>query len=130
MFGSRGALKMAETLDSLRLMSRNTRRLVKLYRGSEVILMGSVARSMKRAQERKKDKLLAADYRDSERWNELLKFCRYHCAHGEMEFQAEEDEQHMACLLCSKSFDCCGLPDVLLRELFRRFLFISVWLEI
>jgi len=91
--------------------------------------MGSLARSMKRAQERKTDRLLAAEYRDSERWNELLAFCRYHCAHGEMEFQSEGDEQHMACILCSKSFDCGELPDVLLRELLRRFHF-SLWLEI
>ena len=91
--------------------------------------MGSLARSMMRAQERKKDQRAAADYRASERWNELLAFCRYHCTHGEMEYQSKGDEQHMTCLLCSKSFDCGELPQVLLRELLRRFHF-SVWLEI
>ena len=91
--------------------------------------MGSLERSIRRAQERKNERVVASEYRNSERWNELLEFCRHHSRHGEMEFQSSGDDQHMACLLCSRSFDCGELPQVLFKELVRRFQF-SVWLEI
>jgi hypothetical protein len=91
--------------------------------------MGSLARSIRREQERKKNRIAAAEYRGSERWNELLEFCRHHSSHGEMEFQSDGDDQHMVCLLCSKSFECAELPEVLFRELVRRFQF-GVWLDV
>ena len=85
--------------------------------------MGS--RSLKRNQER----VAAADYRASEQWGELLEFCRQHSNHGELEFQSTGEDDYMACLLCSKSFECGELPQALFRELLRRFQF-SVWLDV
>ena len=90
--------------------------------------MGSLARSMMRAQERKENRVAVTEYRDSERWIELLDFCCHHSGHGEMEYQSTEDQEHMACLPCSKSFDCGELPQALFRELLRRFEF-NLWLE-
>ena len=91
--------------------------------------MGSLARSIRRGQERKKNRIAAAEYRSSETWNELLEFCRHHSRHGELEFQSDGDDEYMVCLLCSTSIDCGELPEVLFKELFRRFQF-AVCLDI
>lgn len=90
--------------------------------------MGSFARSMMRAQAREKDRTEAVEYRHSERWNELLEFCRHHSICGEIEFQSSEAGDYVECLLCSKSFECDYLPAPLLCELLRRFR-LSMWLE-
>jgi hypothetical protein len=83
--------------------------------------MGSLGKSMRRDKERKREREAVVDYRASERWSEILEFCRHHAGHGDMEYQSTGDEQYMACLLCSKSFNCGELPQVLFKELLRRF---------
>jgi hypothetical protein len=87
--------------------------------------MGSLARQMNRRLE----VVRAQDFKASGQWGELLKFCRAHDAHGEMEYQSSVDGDYMACLLCGCSFDCGELPQPLFTQLLRRVNF-SLWLSV
>jgi hypothetical protein len=87
--------------------------------------MGSLARQLNR----RREVMRVEDYKASGQWAELLKFCRAHDAHGEMEYQSSEDGEFMACILCGHSIDCCELPQPLLSQLLRRFHF-CLWLSV
>ena len=70
------------------------------------------------------------DYKASGQWDALLKFCRTHESHGEMEFQSSEEGQYVSCILCCESFACGGgFPEPLFDQLIRRFRF-SLWLSV
>ena len=87
--------------------------------------MGSLARQLNRRREVGR----AEDYKASGQWAEILKFCRAHDVHGEMEYQSSEDGDYMVCLLCGQSFNCGKLPQPLFTQLLRRFNF-SLWLSV
>ncbi len=86
--------------------------------------MASLARQLNRRHEIAK----AENYKASGRWEELLRFCRAHESHGEMEYQLCEHGSYMACLLCGESFDCGDLSEPLFNRLLGRFNF-SFWLS-
>ncbi len=88
--------------------------------------MGSLARQLNRR--RKITRI--EDFKVSGQWDALLKFCRAHEPHGEMEFQSSEEGQYMSCILCRESFACGEeFPEPVFDELIRRFNF-SLWLSV
>lgn len=88
--------------------------------------MGSLARQLNR----RREVMRVEDYKACGQWDALLKFCRAHEPHGEMEFQASEEGQYMACILCRESFACGEeFPEPLFDQLIRRFSF-SLWLSV